>query len=439
MDKQHRIYWQHWANRSLLVLEGAFIGIVTACVICSFRLCMDSAAPAISHWISEWKECWWKAVLWLFILVCSARFLGWLVKKVPLISGSGIPQTELIVLGRLHISRHDWLKILPAKFIGCLFSTLGGLSLGREGPCIQMGAATASLLSGLWERFTFSGHIHIAAGAAAGMTAAFSSPVTGIFFVFEEMKTKFTRGGFLTVLSAVTFSELMTSQVFGFGLIFPFENFPALDMAQAWLYPVTGILMGIAGVFYNRALLGTKNAEAIHTPLPQEWRILPPMLAAFILALFFPAVLGGGEHLVTDISLLSGSSQELLKYLLILSAIKISFALFSYTGNVPGGILMPMLCIGAVLGALCGQTVLTAELIRPDQWQSFIVFGMVGFFVSMVRVPLTGTALVMEMSGALSCLPGAAIIALMSYWTANTLRCPPVYDSLRAAIIVSRR
>ena len=64
---------------------------------------------------------------------------------------------------------------------------------------------------------------------------------------------------------------------------------------------------------------------------------------------------------------------------------------------------------------------------------------MVGFFVSMVRVPLTGTALVLEMSGSLFCLPGAAIVALTAFWTANALKCPPVYDSLRAAIVVSRR
>ena len=68
-----------------------------------------------------------------------------------------------------------------------------------------------------------------------------------------------------------------------------------------------------------------------------------------------------------------------------------------------------------------------------------LIYGMVGFFVSMVRVPLTGTALVMEMSGALSCLPGALIVAFIASWTANALRCPPVYDSLRAAIVVSRK
>lgn len=439
MDTNSRRYWGHWANRSLLALEGCFIGIAAACVICSFRLCMDTAAPAIMKWLSSWQEIWWIPLVWMAVLIAAARFLGWLVSRVPLISGSGIPQTELVVLGKLHISRYDWLKILPAKFVGCLVSTLGGLSLGREGPCIQMGAATAALVSGLWERFTFSGHIHIAAGAAAGMTAAFGSPIAGIFFVFEEMKTKLTKGGLLVVACAVTVSELVTRFVFGFGLIFPFEHFLPLPLTQSWLYPAMGAAMGAAGVLYNKALLGTKNFEALHTPLSQNWRILPPLLVAFVLAFLFPCVLGGGEHLVKELNELAGNPLALLKFLLLLGVIKISFALFSYTGNVPGGILMPMLCIGAVLGAFCGQTFIAAGIISPEAWQTFIIYGMVGFFVSMVRVPLTGTALVLEMSGAIYCLPGAAIVALTAYWTANTLKCPPVYDSLRAAIVVRRK
>ena len=439
MDRHHKKYWSHWADRLLLAMEGCFIGAAAAIVICCFRLCMDTAYPHIMHWLSGWQERWWTPLVWMGVLIAAARFLGWLVSRVPLISGSGIPQTELVVLGKLHISRYEWLKILPAKFVGCLVSTLGGLSLGREGPCIQMGAATAALVSGLWERFTFSGHIHIAAGAAAGMTAAFGSPIAGIFFVFEEMKTRFTKGGFLVVACAVTTSELVTQFVFGFGLIFPFEHFHPLPFLQSWLYPVMGIAMGAAGVLYNKALLGTKNFEALHTPLSQSWRILPPLLAAFVLAFLFPCVLGGGEHLVKDLNELVGSPLTLLKFLLLLGLIKISFALFSYIGNVPGGILMPMLCIGAVLGALSGQTILACGLIPAEYWQTFIVYGMVGFFVSMVRVPLTGTALVLEMSGSLFCLPGAAIVALTAFWTANALKCPPVYDSLRAAIVVSRR
>lgn len=431
--------WTRAINRTLLALEGAVTGLACACVICAFRLARDSASPLIMQWLSGWKQHWWVMPLWLLTLILAARFLGHLVKKTPLISGSGIPQTELIVQGRLHISRHDWLRILPSKFVGCLVSTLGGLSLGREGPCIQMGAATSALLTGLWERLSFSGHIHIAAGAAAGMTAAFGAPVAGLFFVFEEMKSRFTRGGFLAVACAVTAAALATRYIFGFGLIFPFRHIQALPLGSIWLLPVMGVVMGAAGVLYNKALLGTKNAEALHTPLSQNWRILPPMLVAFVLAFTVPAVLGGGEDLVGSLIRIEDAPRQALLLLLPLALLKIAFSLFSYTGNVPGGILMPMLCIGALLGALCGQALNYADILPPETWQAFILYGMVGFFVSLVRAPLTGTALVMEMSGALSCLPQAVVVAFIASWTANALCCPPVYDSLRAAIVVSRK
>ena len=428
--------WHHWANLVLLAAEGLAVGIVAACVICCFRLAKDVSTPPLMDWLSQWKEHWWTAPLWLAILIAAARLLARMVRAVPLISGSGIPQTELVVMGRLHLSRHDWIKILPAKFFGCLISTLGGLSLGREGPCIQMGAATASLVSGLWEHVSFSGRIHIAAGAAAGMAAAFGAPVAGLCFVFEEMRSKFTWGGFIAVFFAVAGAEAVTRFAFGFGLVFPFSGISSISLQHAWLLPVAGVIAGVAGVAYNISLLGVKNAEARFSPLPQKWRILPQMLAGFFLAFLLPCVLGGGENLVSSLIEEGGTG---FSFLLMVFTVKILFSLVSYTGNVPGGILMPMLCIGALLGALCGQAFLAAGLLNVGEWEAFIVYGMAGFFASMVRAPVTGTALVIEMSGALMCLPGAAVVAFAAGLTASAMRCPPVYDSLRAAIIVRRK
>ncbi|MCQ2444421.1 MAG: chloride channel protein [Mailhella sp.] len=428
-----------WGNRVLLALEGIGIGLAAGFVICCFRLARDLSAPRIASFLSGWNTHWWIIPFWFAVLIAAARFLGFLVRKVPLISGSGIPQTELVASGSLHISRMEWLRILPAKFIGCLVSTLGGLSLGREGPCIQMGAATGTLLSGLWENYAFAGRIHVAAGAAAGMTAAFGSPIAGLLFVFEEMRTAVTWGGVIVTGFAVATAQLVAGRLFGFGLIFPFASMEPFAFREIWLLPVLGAVLGVAGVLYNRALLGTKNAEALHTPLPQEWRILPPMLAAAALAFLCPAVLGGGEPLVASLAQYAADPRSVLAVLAGLTLLKIGFALFSYTGNVPGGILMPMLCIGAMLGAVCGQVLLLAGVLPPEHWPVCIVFGMAGFFVSMVRVPLTGTALVLEMSGCFLCLPETLAVAYTAYFTANMLRCPPVYDSLRAAIAIPRR
>ena len=79
MNQHRRKYWILRANRVLLALEGIVIGLGCACVICSFRLARDHAAPVLSSWLAGWKDNWWIAPLWLLVLVAAARFLGWLV------------------------------------------------------------------------------------------------------------------------------------------------------------------------------------------------------------------------------------------------------------------------------------------------------------------------------------------------------------------------
>lgn len=437
MHVDHRKRWMHWANMGLLAAEGLAIGTAAGAVIGLFRLCLYSIAPALINWFSGWREHWWAMPLWLIALISAARILGWMVSRAPLISGSGIPQTELVITGRLHLSRRDWLKILPAKFLSCLISSLSGLSLGRTAPSVQMGAAAAALVSGLWERFSFSGHIHIAAGAAAGLAATFGAPAAGLLFAFEELHLRFTRGGAILIGFSVIAAELVIRFAFSFGPAFPCytPGWPGLTFL-AVILPFSAAI-GAAGALYNKALLETKNAEALHTPLPQSWRILPPMLAAFALSFTFPAILGGGEGLINELCGLTEG--HMLGPLLLLAIAKILFSLFSYTGNVPGGIIMPMLCIGALLGALCGQCLLDAGLIGAEDRHMLIICGMAGFFSASIRAPFTASALAAETTGGIACLPCAALAAFTAAWTADRLHSPPIYESMRAAIVVPKR
>ena len=423
-------------NWLLLAGEGAVIGLCAGVVVSAFRLVHDLAFPHLLDWFATARVHWWVIPLWGLVLTGAARLLGGLVRAVPLISGSGIPQTELVVAGTLHLSRLDWLRVLAAKFTGCSISSLSGLSLGREGPCIQMGAAVASLTGAVWEHIGFAGHAHIAAGAAAGMAAAFGAPWAGLLFVFEEMKSRFTRGGFALTLAATLSAQAVTKHVFGFGLIFPFQDFQEPDWSRLWIVALFGLFLGGLGALYNRALLWFKDTEARRSPLPQRWRILPQLAAAGVLAFACPLVLGGGDHLVHYLGVNAGGLA--LSVLLGLCALKVLFSLVSYAGNVPGGILMPMLCIGAVLGGLAARILLEAGMAPPDTAGAFVVFGMIGFFTAVVRAPLTGIVLVLEMTGATACLPGALVVGFVASYTATVLRCPPVYDSLRAAIVVSR-
>lgn len=423
-------------NWLLLAGEGAVIGAGAGAVVGAFRLVLDGAFPFLLNFFASAKEHWWVPALWGLVLIGSARLLGGLVWAVPLISGSGIPQTGLVVKGRLHLSRMDWLRVLAAKFTACGLSSLSGLSLGRGGPCIQMGAAVASLTGALWEHISFAGHAHIAAGAAAGMSAAFGAPLAGLIFIFEEMKNRFTRGGFALTLAAVFSAHAVVSLVFGFGPVFPFQDFQEPHWSRLWTALLFGVILGGLGALYNRALLWIKDSEASHSPLPQRWRILPPLALAWVLAFLCPLALGGGDRLVYFLG--AGADELGLPLLLGLCLLKALFSLVSCTGNAPGGILMPILCIGAALGAVAARILLEADLASANTAGSFVVFGMAGFFSAAMRTPLTGIALALEMTGAVSCLPGALVVGLAANSTAAALKCPPLCDSLRAAIVVSR-
>ncbi|MCH5276747.1 MAG: chloride channel protein [Desulfovibrionaceae bacterium] len=423
-------------NWLLLAAEGAVIGAGAALVVGAFRLIHDSAFPVLLNWFASAREHWWIPALWGLVLVGMARLLGGLVRAVPLISGSGIPQTELVVAGRLHLSRMDWLRVLAARFTGCGLSCLSGLSLGMGGPGIQLGAAVASLTGALWEHISFAGHAHIAAGAAAGMSAAFGAPLAGLVFVFEEMKTRFTWGGFALTLAAAFSAQAVVSHVFGFGRIFPFQDLREPDCFRLWTALLFGVLLGGLGYLYNRALLWLKDSEARHSPLPQRWRILPPMMLAWALAFLCPPALGGGDHLIHSLG--AGAGDLALPLLLGLCLVKALFSLISTTGNAPGGVLMPILCVGAALGALAARILLDAHLTAADTAGSFVVFGMAGFFSAVLRAPLTGIALVLDMTGAAACLPGALLTGFTANLTAAALKCPPLFASLRAAIVVSR-
>ena len=124
--------------------------------------------------------------------------------------------------------------------------------------------------------------------------------------------------------------------------------------------------------------------------------------------------------------------------LAVLLVLKYLFAQYSTVAAIPGGLLMPILCLGALWGRAWAELPVAAlaahGLSAPDAAQSYVLFGMAGYFAATVRAPLTGIMLVMEMSGAYACLPGSLLAGLVACRVANALRCPPVYDSLKARI-----
>lgn len=230
---------------------------------------------------------------------------------------------------------------------------------------------------------------------------------------------------------------------FGMGRILPFKALHAPAASMYGLLAVFGLVLGLAGALYNHCLLALKDADARQRLVPDSLRVLPALLCAAVLMFVAPRVLGGGEGLILLLGTVTqGGAVDAVPVTVtvlgVLLVLKFGFSLLSYTGGVPGGLLMPMLCIGALLGATTGQCLLQMQWIVPEQARGFILLGMVGYFAAIVRAPLTGIGLTLEMTGAWDFLPACLVVAYLSCAVANATNAAPVYDSLKMRVRASR-
>lgn len=422
----------HLLRWPFILAQGGIVGLSAACLVGAFRWGLDAVPrhvwPAARELPARYGL--FGILLWGAVLVALAYGAGRMVRAVPLISGGGIPQVELECQGRLHVPLNIWLRVIAAKFLACLMDTAGGLSQGREGPSVQLGAGIGAIVDALCGHTESGRRNLLAAGGAAGMAAAFSAPWAGFIFAFEELKRPVSRTSCLLTLSAAFTAWWGVGAIFGFGQLFPFDDISAPEPAAWWKLLLVGLALGLGGSLYNRALIRLKTAES-RLPIPRQWRILPSMLLAGVFLFTLPEILGGGGTLIVQ----TGGGGTTFAMLLLFLAGKVFFSLLSFTGDAPGGILMPILCVGALLGLAAGCAL---DGVSPSPENAcWLICGMAGFFAAVLGTPLLGLVLVMEISGAASCLPAVALVILTADLTASRLHITPIYAALRSSIVVN--
>jgi H+/Cl- antiporter ClcA len=353
--------------------------------------------------------------------------LAWrLVHYEPFITGSGIPQVELAISGAIPM---PWRRILWSKFVATLVSLTGGLSVGREGPCIQMGAAVGCWVGRVWHdegwetlpRFLIGGSV-------AGLTAAFGAPIAGLCFAFEEIGALISIPLLMFTSIAAVSAWFVVEVLFGFGLVFPFESLPTLSIAQWWIPLCIGVVTGLIGVAYNGLLMGMMRFEDRFKRVHPFLRILLAFMVSGVLLYTYPHVLSGFGKDVPELEALTLTASAVGLLLLV----KIVFSCFSFASTVSGGLLMPMLVSGGLAGAFAATLLVNAGILDSAQASCLLCLGMAGLFSATVRAPLTGTALIMEMAGAWSNAPALLVTAFIAVGVANTLRSKPIYESLKA-------
>jgi CIC family chloride channel protein len=410
----------------LTLIVGAGSGLIGA----AFRLALEHAEhlrTAVIVWAHGEQFAG-------FLLVTAASaaavaLAAWLVCRFsPAASGSGIPQVEAELRGELP---QVPFRLIPIKFVGGLLAIGSGLALGREGPSVQMGSTIGHLVGRIFRRNFPDCRVLLAAGAGAGLATAFNAPIAGAIFVLEELVQQFEPRIAIAALGASATAIGVARVFLGDAPDFHVGALAYASPESRALYFLLGAIAGLAAILYNRALLGSIAAANRLERWPVPLRAAVIGAAVGMLAWFAPALVGGGDAITQQA--LAGADVWVAVPLVFL--IRFALGAVSYAARTPGGLFAPMLVLGAQLGLLFG---VICRLLFPDlhvQPEGFAVVGMAAFFTGVVRAPLTGIVLVVEMTASVHMLLpmlGACFVAML---VPTLLHDAPIYESLGASLL----
>lgn len=409
--------------RFRIVIQGIIIGFITGLIIVFYRISIEKAGVFTAFIYNIMKKQHYYIPLWFLVLILTGILVGYMVEKEPTISGSGIPQVEGYLLRKVDMK---CFRVLILKFIGGFLGLAAGLSVGREGPSIQMGAAVGQGFSKITKRVKVEEKYLVTAGASAGLSAAFSAPIAGVLFALEEVHKNFSPIILTTALSASITADFITKQFFGVTPVFKFEQLSPIPLKYYPYLIVLGIIMGLMGVLFCKGLLSTQDIFSKKIKTKQRyWPVIPFVLAG-ILGFYYPETLGGGHKLIESIY----NTPFALKFLIILLVIKFLFTIISYGSSAPGGIFLPLLVIGAMIGAIYGLIINKLFNFPAIYVNNIIIISMAAYFCAIVKAPMTGMILLTEMTGSFSHLLSIAVASIIAYVITDILKSEPIYESL---------
>ncbi len=330
----------------------------------------------------------------------------------------------------MHVNTFSWMRILPVKFVGGLLCIGAGFSLGREGPTVQMGAAVAKFLSDVLRVPPKASPRLMACGAGAGLAAAFHAPLAGFIFTVEELQREFSSLTYAMALIAAVVADIVTTSYRGSANAFHASGFPAASLSSLPICIAIGVLAGLSGAVFNKWLLSLQRFSHERIKAPAWVRAGLAGILVGVVAWWLPETLGSGHRIVEQILHGHFVDSESVRFLVLLFAGKFLLTLICYVSGVPGGIFAPMLVIGACLGLLSGIGASSALPALAPTPESFAVVGMAAFFSAVVRAPLTGIVLVLEMTGDYQQLLPLLTGSMVAFVLSERLGIEPIYDAL---------
>ncbi len=411
-----------------VLIDGIVVGVVAAIVAIVYRLLLQYAEKFV-FWMADLVE---KKPLYIAVFFVLLAVLAVAVQKIldwePMISGSGIPQVSGEMKGYLNLT---WWRVILAKIVGGTLCIIGGMSLGREGPSVQLGAMAGKGVAKMRKYDKTEERTLISCGAGAGLAAAFNAPLSGVMFSLEEIHKNFNSLVLISTMAGAAIADFLSKYVFGFSTVFQFEELEVFPLRYYWVLVLLGILLGCCGAVYNKVMLSVQAMYKKINGKAKKFKLFIPFFTSGVLLVFMPQVLAGGHAMVEILE----RSNQLLLYLIVLLLVKFLFSAVCFGSGAPGGIFFPLLVLGAYIGAIFGTISIHVFGVDMGLINTFIILSMAGIFASIVRAPITGIILIAEMTGTMEHFIALVFVCIISYVFAYAMKSEPIYESLLDRIL----
>lgn len=373
-----------------LALVGAVSGVATGAVIIAFRLVSESALPAVGVLANPEDFESLSAEVRFALPVAGALLIAALFHRASL---------ESRQVGVVHVmerlvsasGRMPWRNAL-LQFAGGAIALMCGHSVGREGPGIHLGAAASSLLGQRFGLPNNSLRILVACGVAASIAASFNTPIAGVIFAMEVVMMEYTIIGFTPVILAAVFATAMSRAVFGSEAAF---DVPAISIESLWEMPyavVVGVCLGALASGFGHAV--TRVEKALSS-WPYWIRILTAGVVTGLCALVAPEIMGVGYDTVNRVL----NADMALLDMVTVAALKLVATVACVAMALPGGLIGPVLVIGALAGGALG---ILGEVLMPVSIADvglYAVLGMGAMMGATLQAPLAALMAALELTG----------------------------------------
>jgi H+/Cl- antiporter ClcA len=428
-EKQFEGIIREWyGSRLAVIIESIVIGCSTGFVIVLFRLALNKTEKLRFEIYNALPSMPVKyTVIFTLCLAAAGLLLGLANVVRPMVSGGGVSQIKGVIQGLL---REDWKLELPLKWAASFLAISVGLSFGWEGPSMMLAAYTGIAILKIFKRPQQERNVLLASSSAAGLSAAFSAPLAGVIFMVEEMRITITPLSIACAMGASMAGDIVAGHFFGLQPVYHFRSITVMPLHFFFWISLLGVICAFLGDLFKRALYASQDFfKALRMPI--LFRPVIPVLISIPLSFYLYDVTGGGHPLIDSLS----TTSRPLNLLLLILFVNLLFSSFCAGSGASGGIFLPFITCGALAGDAFGKLLTQLGFVGIEYQLNFMILGMAAMFSSVVKAPVTGIVLVLEMTANYNHLASLVLVSLCSFVTAELISSRPVYDVLLTRIL----